>query len=497
MKSSRAKKQVCFTKISVFSTLALLGASCSDMKSAVRKCEQTGSCGVKSANTTAPEVGTVVSLTASEKAAAYGKELKLLEAWNVKLCEKVNETRLTCKASYPLIANKTGNILGCNPAAGGAIIEAKFTAKAKAAGPNGQDIPLKFEVNEGKYVANPNTNMGEITWEQVEASNSLVPRLVDLVSFRLTDKDGAWTGDFKSSAMREFELKLNGQTFLTKDDLKDSADGGVVVNAEKLTALKNGPGCKVDSKTTDELRAKAAAEIETLSPQELSKGLSDTEANGAIPNLEGSVERERGRQRGLLAAMGIDPMLGCWQDVPLRSLVVTVDGSPAGNNGDIRLDESASAPKEGQGSSQSYTFQFSDSLKINAANSAQGTVFKPEGKITNTDLSKSSLKIGSLQFLKITKNGYSYDSTSNQNCGNGFLGIGASCSTRFINTETNVTFLSRIRIMANDQLVYDRDGINHTFQKSSLQFKDTDFKNNKAWRSLLTRADCQVSTPAK
>ena len=480
--------------------LMLLWA-CSDLKGTVRKCEQTGTCGAKQAAKDNDQGATEkpsASLNQSEKAALFGAELKLLEAWNAKLCEKVNETRVKCPAAYPLIPNKSGNVLACNPSAGGATIEGKFSLKANA-NHNGRSIPISLWANDGKFTTNAVSGGGHnsIEWKQANMSASMVPRLVDLVSMKLRDQEGVTAGSFTFDKIQDFELQLNGKTILTRNDLTDSADGGVAVKAQKLTELKNNSGCKIEEGLTDSLREKAKAEVEGLNPKDLSKGLSDSEASAAIPNLEGALERERGRQRGLFAALGIDPNLGCWQDVGLKSMVIIVDGNPGGNNGAIKLDENAGSPRQGEGDASSYTFQLSDIFKFNDSNSPQRTIFKPEGKITKTDFTGGGMKIGDTQFIKIKKNGYSFESSSSKDCNNGFLGIGASCSTKFVNTETNVTFLSRIRILANDQLIYDRDGINHTFKQGSLEFSDTDFKNNKAWRSLLSRTDCQISAGAK
>lgn len=55
--------------------------------------------------------------------------------------------------------------------------------------------------------------------------------------------------------------------------------------------------------------------------------------------------------------------------------------------------------------------------------------------------------------------------------------------------------VQRLRIRVNGQLAYDRDGINHTFSRESLEFTDPTFRNNRAWLALMARKDCGVVSP--
>lgn len=422
------------------------------------------------------------------------EELRLLEAWNQGLCQRLNQQTLECPASSPLIPRANSAVLNCSSSAGEAKIVQNYSLLIDAGGGSTPSIPVSLSANGGMFrsPAVSGTSPTTISWQATGSSVTDSPRFVDLVSLYLRDEDGKMAGDFKLENVRQFELRIQDQMLLTRSDLVSDSSGGVSVALASLERLRQSPACTVSAAEIDSIRLKARDSLSKGDQPSSKAPQNESEAKSQLPTLQANLDRERSRNRALQSALGQDSTRGCWADVPLKTLEIIVDGGPGGSNGEIEAGRSRS-PKASEGNPDSYSFQLGDLLKVSAINSADSSLFRTEGRVIKNDFASQPTSVGELRYLKITRGGVAYAHRSTQECDNGFLGIGAGCDTIFFNKEVGVTNLQRLRVLVNGQVAYDRDSINHTFKNGSLMFTDTNFRSNRAWQVLMSRRDCGVT----
>jgi hypothetical protein len=432
-----------------------------------------------------------------KQATSVIEELRLLEAWNQGLCQRVNRHIVECPAAAPLVPTASNaTILNCSAAAGGAKVERTFQAVIDAGASSESSIPVSLHANSGMFRTDAltGTSAQTMTWRSLGSGSTESPRFLDLMSLQLVDEEGRTAGNFNLDYVRSFELRIDDEVVATKADLIPVENGkGVALSQNRLDALRKGPECLVPAGEIEELRTKAKEDLAKATTSTVKVPQTAAEARSQLPSLQDNLERERSRNKALQNVLGQDANRGCWADAAIKTLEIVIDGGPGGDNGEIAR-EKTSQPLESSGSPNSYTIQLGDLLKLSGNNDADSSLFRSGGKLIKSDFDSQTVLVGELRYLKVTRGGVAYAASSSQKCDSGVFGIGGGCDTKWFNRETGVTSLQRLRILVNGQVAYDRDGINHTFNRDSLEFTDTALRNNRAWLALMARQDCGVTS---
>lgn len=422
------------------------------------------------------------------------EELRLLEAWNQGLCQRLNQQTLECPASAPLIPRSNSAVLNCSSSAGQAKVIQNYSLLIDAGGGSTPSIPVSLLASGGKFrsppVSGPSPTV--FNWQTSGSNGSDSPRFVDVMSLYLRDEYGKLAGEFKLENVRQFELRVQDQTLLTRSDLVSDSSGGVSVSLSSLERLRQSPACTVSAAEIESIRIKAKESLSKGEQANSKATQKERESENQLPALRDNLEREQARNRALQRALGQDVTRGCWAEVPLKTLEIIVDGGPGGVNGEIEAGKSGS-PKTSTGSPDSYSFELGDLLKVAATNAADSPLFRPEGRVMRDDFASQPTSVGDLRYLKITRGGVSYNYESAQECEDDFFSFQPVCNTVFYNRQIGVTNLQRLRVLVNGQVAYDRDNINHTFANGSLVFTDNDFRSNRAWQVLMSRNDCGLT----
>jgi hypothetical protein len=179
--------------------------------------------------------------------------------------------------------------------------------------------------------------------------------------------------------------------------------------------------------------------------------------------------------------------LGCWAFDKIRKLEVKIEGAAAPNAS--RGDSGDQLKPEGN--AKSYTFNFGRGITHSI--SEENGVFKPGGGFVSGDFEDHEIQ--ELNFLRITKGGSSFDNqefTTRRSCG--FLGLGSCTDRKYHRYETNRRSLSAIKILVNDQVVYEKSGISFTFERGKLEWPGNNkierIQDNPKFRDLMRRTDC-------
>ncbi|NBW81754.1 hypothetical protein EBR21_08365, partial [bacterium] len=306
-------------------------------------------------------------------------------------------------------------------------------------------------------------------------ASSLVrsPRVIELSDLYLKVMPDSCSNNtnYLKRDVSAFVLYLNGNPLFDRNDLSDT-NGGLQVSLTKILGYQQDPRCAVPRD-----------EVKKLMDDALKAKPIDASA-GQPPDLEAQFARETNRNDQMMKQLTGAENLGCWGYAKIKKLQVKLEGAalPNSNRGD------SSSALQNAGNSKEYTFTFGQSMFHTISDESQGAVFRPGGGFTiNTFADR---EVQELRGLRIKKGGVAYQNDPFRL--NGFYGIGAWSG--FHRYELDLRSLSKITILANDQVVYEKAGFSFTFGSGSLVWPSNDgaeqIQNNPAFIQLMTRKDC-------
>lgn len=430
-----------------------------------------------------------VALTAEEQSKKFNKLIEY-KAVNDSLCVRYQKQVVECALATPLIPDDGDKVLGC---ISGVDPNARVGVdyKISVQPPPGHKIYLSTkggtwrtnEVGAGSNQA--------LTWGPRSADScsprlrtppkSLLtqirsPKLLELSELEVVlvpdDKSLCYSTQNRVNAFSEFTIVQNGQILFTKSDL--SYEGGRhLINLSSLDSKIDDPKCSVP---LDEIEALVTEASANLPPKP-----------AAIPaTLGDDLNREESRNNALHLALTGQVKLGCWAFQKVDKLEVKLDGATV-----ERKAHGTGGEKSGSGNSKGFTFTFGRGL-VHSVGDASG-LFRSGGGFATTDFADRMIQ--ELQFLKIEKQGTAFENeafSTSRSCG--FLGFGTCTSRSFRRYEIDRRSVSSIEIKVGDQVIYQNNGINFTFEQGNMSWPSGNkmapiFENSK-YRELMRRTDC-------
>jgi len=406
-------------------------------------------------------------------------KLAELKAQNSALCERIQKQRSECPiASTSLKPEEDMKILGCEASQPDPVFELDIAI------PSGTKAFLSTSSGSFQTVAVPSgkqkvnwggKNKGACDVLGARPSSFTVrpPRVVDLtdLSLRIVSDSCTDSQTFKASDVGSFTLSLNGKSIFTKSDLSDSGKG-IQVSLGKLLELQQEPNCSITKEELVALTEKAKKSVDVSA------------SNKTPPDLEAQIARESNRLDVMSKQLVVSENLGCWGYSKIKSLRIKIEGSSEPN---IDFGTSGAALQDA-GNSKEYTFSFGQNMLHVINDESQMAVFRGGGGFTTEAF--ANREIQELRNLRIKKGGVAYQ--NNNVCKDGFLGIGAWCGFR--RYEKDVRKLDKILLYANDQLIYEKTGINFKFQGGNLVWppdnRTENIQTSPAFSQLMARKDC-------
>ena len=431
-----------------------------------------------------------VSLT-KQRSLRFDDLLKL-KAENDAMCLRVQKQRVECPLAIPLVSGDSEKVLGCvSGVADGATVGTEF--KLDVQPPPGTKIYLSTkggtwrtqEIGAGtgqKLVWGPkspdscNPNL-RVNPASIQASLR-APKLLELSDLEVVvvpdDKSQCYSTRNRLNEFGAFELSVNNEVVFRRPDLSFGS-GSYSVSLAALDRYLNNPKCVVP---TTELQALF---------DEAKNSVAAPKASAAIPpTVDDEHARETARNQSLRLALTGQEKLGCWAFAKIEKLEVKIDGAAVARaslgNGDQLKSE---------GNAKAYNLYFGRGLTH--AISEENGVFKPGGGFITTDF--AGKEIQELSFLRITRGGSSYDNeefTTSRSCG--FLGLKTCTDRSFRRYETNRRSVSSIKILVNDQLLYENNNVNFTFSRDKREWpsgnKVEKIQDNPKFRELMRSTSC-------
>lgn len=299
------------------------------------------------------------------------------------------------------------------------------------------------------------------------------PRVIELsdMALRIVTDNCDDPRQFKAGEIGTFSLTLNGAPLFDKSDLADSSSG-IQIALSKLLKFQQDPKCAVPEQELADLMAKAK--------NSASKPSNTTPP----PDLEAQISRETNRNDIMMKQLRGSENIGCWGYAPIKKLQVKIEGSalPNANRGD------SGGALQNAGNSKEYTFSFGQNLTHVIPNESQSAVFRGGGGFTISTFAEREIQ--ELRYLRIKKGGVAYQ--NDRFCLPCPLGIGCWCG--FHRYEQDIRSISKMSILANDQLVYEKAGISFTFAGGDLVWPAggqlENIQLNSAFTKLMQRKDC-------
>ncbi len=299
------------------------------------------------------------------------------------------------------------------------------------------------------------------------------PRIIELsdMALRIVTDNCDDPRQFKAGEIGTFSLTLNGTQLFDKSDLADTSSGIQIVMM-KVTKFQSDPKCAVPKEELDDLMTKAR--------NSASKPSNTTPP----PDLEAQISRETNRNDIMMKQLRGSENIGCWGYAPIKKLQVKIEGSalPNANRGD------SGGALQNAGNSKEYTFSFGQNLTHVIPNESQTAVFRGGGGFTISTF--ADREIQELRYLRIKKGGVAYQ--NDKFCLPCPLGIGCWCG--FHRYEQDIRSISKMSILANDQLVYEKAGVSFTFAGSDLVWPPggqlENIQLNPAFIKLMQRQEC-------
>jgi hypothetical protein len=178
---------------------------------------------------------------------AEARELQLLQAMNVDLCDRLQRLRTECVSSIRLIPDGSEKILGCTGQfADNGTVANKIHVNVSA--------PGNYVLQADKTFASRAFTSGgsDIVFESIGDKTAKSPRFLDLSSLRIASATGEL---MPPKASVGFELSVNETVIFKNTDLVEADDKSnkyYKVNPEVILAIQKSPACKV---TVDEIQA--------------------------------------------------------------------------------------------------------------------------------------------------------------------------------------------------------------------------------------------------
>jgi len=425
-----------------------------------------------------------------DDASSTGSFPRLLElkAQNDALCLRVQKQRVECPiASASLKTEDDQSVLGCVSGVDrNAKVETNFEiniqipsgTKAQLTAQNGKwQTQLVGSGSGQKLVWGPRTKGPCDALPPRETSLVKSPRVLDLTDVMLivnpekcNDKTRIKTDD-----VSEFKVTLNGTELFSKQHLSDSGQG-MQVALTKLVDFQQNKKCNVPK---DELQ-KLMADAKSKAPK--------SDASTAPADLEAQLSREANRNDIMMKQLSSAENRGCWGYAKIKKLQVKIEGAALKN---VNLGEKGSAGKD-KGNAKEYTFTFGNNMIHTVPDESQVALFRSGGGFQTTDF--TDREIQELSGIQIKKGGLSFQNDPFSKAKGCWHLIGCGTDSGFRVQETNIRSLSKISILANDQLIFEKSGISFTFQGDDRVWpKKGEFvsiHNSPEFMKLMARKDC-------
>lgn len=419
-----------------------------------------------------------------------GSVARLLElkAQNDALCLRVQKQRVDCPfASVSLKTEDDQSVLGCvSGVEKNAKVETNFEmdiqipagTKAQLTAQNGKwQTQLVGSGNRQKLVWGPRTKGPCDAIAPRETSLVKSPRVLDLTDVmlivnpdRCNDKTKIKTDD-----VSEFKVTLNDTDLFTKKDLSDSSTG-MQVALTQLISFQQNPKCNVPK-----------SELQKLMDEAKSKALKP-DASAVPADLEAQISRETNRNDIMMKQLSSAENRGCWGYAKIKKLQVKIEGAALKN---VNLGEKGSAGKD-KGNAKEYTFTFGNNLAHSVPDESQVALFRSGGGFQTSDF--ADREIQELSGLQIKKGGTSFQNDPFSKPRRCWHLVGCGTDSGFRVQETNIRSLSKISILANDQLVFEKTGISFTFQGDNRVWPGKgefiSIHNSPEFMKLMARKDC-------
>ena len=172
---------------------------------------------------------------------------------------------------------------------------------------------------------------------------------------------------------------------------------------------------------------------------------------------------------------------GCMLSQNIKSIELSIGGGVQGSRDRGRHGDQ----KSSKGSPDDIVVEFGSGMSI----TMDGNGFF-RNKNHSTDR-LSSYKIADLDKVKFIKDGIKYSNKRHCRRVGGFLGIGSREECEYEVKEENIWFLSDLNIKVNGVLMYDKGGINKTFDGNRSEWEDGNIKSNRAYIEMLGKVDCE------
>jgi len=419
-------------------------------------------------------------------------ELHTLKTENDAMCLRVQKQRIECPLAVPLIPGDSEKVLGCVSGVGDdAKVPVEF--KLDVQPPPGTKIYLTTkggtwrtqELGGGtgqKLVwgpkspdsCNPNLRVNPASIQGKLRS----PKLIELSDLEVVavpdDKSQCYSTRNRLNEFGVFELSVNNEIVFKRPDLSFSG-GSYSVSLSSLDKYLASPKCVVP---TSELEA-LFAEAKAAAPA--------PKAAGAIPpGVDEEHARETARNQSLRLALTGQEKLGCWAFAKIEKLEVKIDGAAVaraslGNGGQLK----------NEGNAKGYNFYFGRGITHSIAE--ENGVFKPGGGFVSAAFSDKEIQ--ELNFLRITREGNSFDNEEyTYSYGCGLFGWGTCTGRSYRRYETNRRSMASIKILVNDQLLYENNNINFTFSRDNREWpaggKVEKIQDNPKFRELMRSTSC-------
>lgn len=184
---------------------------------------------------------------------------------------------------------------------------------------------------------------------------------------------------------------------------------------------------------------------------------------------------EEDRLLAISNRLTLNSQFGCHANEKIRSFEIIVKGSELSHQFIDETSKPLQPPAGGDAEEIEFRFgPFSETIKGKSI---------LDGKLISDRQFEET--IGSLEFLKVRKNGISY--RADRTCKSAFLW--ETCTYK--NYEEHLYNITSVQIIANGLVIYERDSMDWNLNRNTTAWEDTDFRNNPAWNKVMSRNDCK------
>lgn len=422
--------------------------------------------------------------------------VKLLElkAQNDALCLRAQKQRVECPISNPLIAGESEKVLGCV-----AGVDAKQTVgvdfRISVETPPGYNVYLAtadsaWQTNivgtgdNQKLVWGPkkSTPCESFSGNLEEVGTQIrAPKILEVkgIYLKFVPHDRSKCDNSIKNMIGELgklDVFVNGESLFNKNQLRFEDNAHQVA----LTAFDeklNDPKCVIPKAEIDLILDRAIDNVEKLYGDE------------KIPaTVSEDYTRETSRNQSLTLELTGNSKLGCWAHAKIEKFELKIEGSAIGNR---EVAGEAHNPRGEVGNSKGFTFNFGQGISHTI--SQEHGLFKTGGGFVTDAFADKTIQ--DLRLMSIRKLGVSFDSQEfrkSRCCG--FLCLSTCHDTRYRIFETNRRSMSSLKILVNDQLVYENNGISFNFEDGRLKWpageRDENIQDNPKFKELMLQTSC-------